>query len=100
MGERGLYNGVYCEQLHKRVLLQTIAHIVNNCTLEYIANNCTMENIVDNCIIAYLGILQTMARLHNISHRRARCTDAHIVEEQGLPLKAPWVTVGLGEILR
>ena len=88
-----MHHGVYCEQLHKRVLLQTIAHIVNNCTLEYIANNCTMENI------AYLGILQTMARLHNISHRRARCTDAHIFK-QGLPLKAPWVTVDLGEILR
>ena len=83
-----MYNGVYCKQLHKRVLLQTIAHI---------ANNCTMENIVDNCTIAYLGILQTMARLHNISHRRARCTDAQIVEKQGL---APWVRVGLGEILR
>ena len=62
-----------------------------DCTMEYIANNCTMENI------AYLGILQTMARLHNISHRRARCTDAQIVEKQGL---APWVRVGLGEILR
>ena len=95
-----MYNEVYCEQLHKRVLLQTIAHIVDNCTMENIANNCTMENIVDNCTIAYLGILQTMARLHNISHRRASCTDAHIVVKQGLPLKAPWVTVGLGEILR
>ena len=84
-----------------------------DCTMKYIANNCTNEYYCRQLhilqTIAQWRILWTTARLHIWEYCKQwrDCTifriaepDAHIVEKQGLPLKAPWVTVDLGEILR